>query len=105
MGLCIAWNFVFISDEHGMKAMRLYDTGVDGYESKGILISREMEGDFGGCVSKVLDSVKCHFELNTAIDDSDNAGDIDIYMSPNNLRKNVDPESDDTGWWHVLHID
>lgn len=43
VGLCIAWNFVFISDQHGMKAMRLYDTGVDGYESKGILISREME--------------------------------------------------------------
>lgn len=29
IGLCIAWNFVFISDQHGIKAMRLYDTGVD----------------------------------------------------------------------------
>ena len=105
IGLCIAWNFVFISDQHGIKAMRLYDTGVDWYESKGILISREMEGDFGGCVSKVLDSVKCHFELNTVISDSQDAGDIDIYMSPNNQWRNVDPESDSTGRWHVLHID
>ena len=64
-----------------------------------------MEGDFGGCVSKVLDSVKCHFELNTVISNSQDAGDIDIYMSPNNQWKNVDPESDSTGRWHVLHID
>ena len=104
-GLCIAWNFVFISDEHGIKAMRLYDTGIDWYEAKGILVSREMEWDFGGCVAKVLDEVLCHFELNPLIKNSDNAGDIDIYMSPNNKWKNVDPEADSTGWWHVLHID
>lgn len=29
VGLCVAWNFLFISDQDGIKAMRLYDTGID----------------------------------------------------------------------------
>lgn len=53
----------------------------------------------------MLDSVKCHFELNTIINSSQDAGDIDIYMSPNNQWRNVDPETNSTGRWHVLHID
>ena len=105
VGLCIAWNFVFISDEHGIKAMRLYDTGIDGYEKKGILISREMEGDYGGTISKMIDEIRLHFELNPLIASSQNAWDIDVYLSPNNSWKNVDPEIDDTGRWHVIHID
>lgn len=39
------------------------------------------------------------------INNSENAGSIDIYMSPNNKWKKADPESDSTGRWHVLHID
>ena len=103
--LCIYKNFVVVSDQQGIKMMRTYDTWVDGYESKGILISREMEWDYGGSVAKVIDEIRCHFELNPLIDDDDNAGDIDIYLSPNNKWRDVDPDRDDTGWWHVFHID
>lgn len=105
VGLCIAWNFVFISDEDWIKAMRLYDTGIDGYERKGILISREMEWDYGGTISKMIDELRLHFELNPLISSSQNAWDIDVYLSPNNSWKNVNPEIDDTGRWHVIHID
>ena len=53
--------------------MRLYDTGIDGYEKKGILISREMEGDYGGTISKMIDEIRLHFELNPLITSSQNA--------------------------------
>ena len=85
--------------------MRTYDTWVDGYESKGILISREMEWDYGGCVAKVIDEIRCHFELNPLISSSQDAGDIDIYLSPNNMWRDADPDRDSTGRWHVFHID
>lgn len=104
-GLCIYKNFVVVSDQDWLKMMRTYDTGVDGYESKGILISREMEWDYGGCVAKVIDEIRCHFELNPLISSSQDAGDIDIYLSPNNKWEDVDPDRDDTGRWHVFHID
>lgn len=42
-GLCVYKNFIVVSDQVGIKMMRTYDTGIDGYESRGILISREME--------------------------------------------------------------
>lgn len=109
--LCIGWNFVFISDEDWIKAMRLYDTGVDWYESKGILISREMEWDFGGCVAKLLDEVRCHYEFNNLKDNEwdyliNNGvlGEIDIYVSPNNTRQYSDPDIDDTWRYHVMHL-
>lgn len=112
VGLCIGWNFVYISDQEGIKAMRLYDTGIDGYEAKGILISREMEWDYGGCVAKIIDEIRCHFEMNNLKDDDwdylINGGDlgtIDVYLSPNNTRQYSDPTMDDTGWWHVMTLD
>ena len=111
VGLCIAWNFVFISDQYWLRAMRLYDTGVDWYEEKGILISREMEWDFGWCVAKIIDELRCHFELNNLRDedgdymvDEDDTGTIDIYLSPNNLWQFSDPEADPTGWYHVMTL-
>lgn len=111
VGLCIAWNFVFISDQYWLRAMRLYDTGVDWYEEKGILISREMEWDFGWCVAKIIDELRCHFELNNLRDedgdymvDEDDTGTIDIYLSPNNLWQFSDPEVDSTGWYHVMTL-
>jgi hypothetical protein len=32
-------------------------------------------------------------------------GEIDVYLSPNNLRQHADPEIDPTGWYHVMHLD
>lgn len=103
--LCIYKNFVVVSDQDGVKMMRTYDTGVDGYESRGILISREMEWDYGWCIAKMLDEVRCHYELNNIDDAEDNPWEIDIYVSPNNLWRNADPEADSTGRYKVMHID
>lgn len=103
--LCIYKNFVLVSDQSGLKMMRLYDTGIDGYEAKGILISREMEWSEWGCYAKILDEIRCHFELNNVDDAKYDPGSIDVYVSPNNLRRFSDPESDDTGRYHVMHLD
>lgn len=103
--LAICENFLYVSDKNWLHRMRLYDTWVDGYQSKWLLISREMEWTHWGCVAKMLDEIRCHFELNPLITDSQNAWDIDIYVSPNNTRKNVDPEADSTWWYKVMHID
>ena len=83
--------------------MRLYDTGVDGYQERGLLISREIEGNYGGCVAKMLDEIRCHFEFNNLT--SSDPGEIDIYVSPNNKRELYDPEVEDAGWIHVMHLD
>lgn len=53
----------------------------------------------------MIDEIRCHFELNPLISSSQDAGDIDIYLSPNNKWEDVDPDRDDTGRWHVFHID
>ena len=103
--LAICQNFVYVSDQNWLKRMRLYDTWVDWYQSQWLLISREMEGDYWWCISKMLEEVRLHFELNPLISSSQNAWDIDIYVSPNNTRRHVNPEIDDEWWYHVMHID
>lgn len=112
VGLCVAWNFVFVSDQDGIKAMRLYDTGVDWYQNRWLLVSREMEWDYGGCVAKIIDELRCHYEFNNLKDSQGDyllsvadLGEIDVYLSPNNLRQHADPEIDPTGWYHVMHLD
>lgn len=102
-GLAICQNFLYVSDREGVKRMRLYDTGVDGYQERGILISRELEGVEGGCVAKTLDEIRCHFEFNPLT--NSNPGTIEVYVSPNNRRELYDPEVDDTGWYKVMEID
>ncbi len=104
-GLAVCENYVYVSDSSWLYRMRLYDTWLDGYQSKWLLVSREFEWTHGGCIAKMLDDVRVHFELNPLINDSDNAGSIDIYVSPNNLRHNVDPEDDDSWRYKVMHID
>lgn len=103
--LAIQHNFLFVSDENWLHKMRLYDTWVDWYQSKWILISREMEWTHWWCVSKMLDEVRLHFELNPLVASDKNVWDIDIYVSPNNMWKRVDPTADSTWWYHVVHID
>lgn len=103
--LAICENFVYTSDTNWLHRMRTYDTWIDGYQQKWLLISREMEWKYGGCVSKMLDEVRLHFELNPLISNSQDAWDIDVYVSPNNMWKNVNPESDSTWWYKVMHID
>ena len=127
-GLAISKNFIYVTDANWIYRARLYDTWVDGYQEKGILISRELEGEYGGSITKMLEQIRLHFELNPLTNYN---GEIDVYVSPNNLWKTTDPKwkgfpddlrnfydlekSWDTwrdrkantyDWWfHVMHID
>jgi hypothetical protein len=48
----------------------------------------------------MLDEIRLNFELNPLTEDN---GQIDVYVSPNNLRRTTDPTSE--WWYHVMHID
>ena len=100
--VCENKGFLYVSDEDGCWKMRLYDTWVDGYQEKGVLISREFEGKEWGTVTKMLDEVRMNFELNPWTNYN---GSIDIYVSPNNLRKTTDSFNTSDNWHHVMHID
>jgi hypothetical protein len=63
-----------------------------------------MEGNYGGCICKILDEVRCHFEFNH-FTNSSSTGTLDVYVSPNNLRELYDPEVNSNGWIQVMHID
>ena len=106
-GVAISKNFLYVSDQNGIHKVRLYDTWVDWYQNKGILISRELEWEYGGCVTKMLDEVRLHYELLPEYLSSSGSGngDIDIYVSPNNQWEYHDPTVNDTWWYHVMHID
>jgi len=106
-GVAVCKNFLYFTDQNGIYKVRLYDTGIDWYQDKWILISRELEGDYGGCVTKMLDEVRMHYELLPEYQSSTGSGNgsIDIYVSPNNSWRNHDPESDSTWRRHVMHID
>lgn len=106
-GVAISKNFLYVSDQNGIHRVRLYDTWVDWYQDKGILISRELEWEYGGCVTKMLDEVRIHYELLPEYQSSSGSGnwDIDIYVSPNNQWEYHDPTVNSTWWWHVMHID
>lgn len=105
--IAISKNFLYVSDQNWIHRVRLYDTWIDWYQNKGILISRELEWDFGGCVTKMLDEVRMHYELLPEYQSSTGSWnwDIDIYVSPNNQWEYHDPTVNDTWWWHVMHID
>lgn len=109
--VAICKNFLYMTDENWIYKVRLYDTGVDWYQSQGTLISRELEWDFWGCVTKMLDEVRMHFELMPNYMSAGGAWNwsIDIYVSPNNVWQTTNPASgngDGSDWrWHVMHID
>ena len=56
--LCVNQNFCWVSDKDWIKVMRLYDTWVDWYQPKWILISREIEWDMWWALAKILDQVR-----------------------------------------------
>ena len=100
--VCEHKGFLYVSDKDGCWKMRLYDTWVDGYQDKGVLISREFEGKEWGTVTKMLDEVRMNFELNPWTNKN---WSIDIYVSPNNLWKTTDSFTTSDNWYHVMHID
>ena len=99
--VCFNQWFLYVSTEEGCYEMRAYDTWKDGYQEEWILISREYEGKEWGTITKMLDEIRLNYELNP---DTDDTWSIDIYVSPNNLWRGTDPETDE--WWYkVMHID
>lgn len=100
-GVCENKGFLYVSDQDWCWAMRLYDTWVDGYQSSWVLISREYEGKEWGTLTKMLDEVRLNFELNPL---TNNVWTIDIYVSPNNLRKSTSSFTESNGWYHAMSI-
>lgn len=103
-GVCENKGFLYVSTNDGCYAMRIYDTWVDGYQSKGVLISREYEGKEWGTLTKMLDEVRLNYELNP----SSNATSpwiINIYVSPNNLWTNTSAFTEANKWYRVMTID
>lgn len=100
--VCFNQWYIYVSDETWCWKMRAYDTWKDWYQTKWILISREYEGKEWGTVTKMLDEVRMNYELNPLTQEN---GSIDIYVSPNNLWVNTDPEYQPDWWYKVMHID
>ena len=99
--MCENKGFLYISDSDGCRAIRLYDTWIDGYQNSGILISREFEGKEWGTITKMLDEIRLNYEMNIL---SDKNGDIDVYVSPNNTWKSSTALTKENNWWHVMHL-
>lgn len=87
--LCENQGILYVSDSLGCRAMRLYDTWYDWYQSEWILISREFEGKEWGTITKMLDEIRLNFELNQ---ETNKNWEIAVYVSPNNKRKNTSPD-------------
>lgn len=100
--VCINQNFLLVSDNTGCWGVRIYDTWVDGYQESWILISREIEWEYGSTLTKILEEVRLWYEMNP---NTTGNWTIDVYVSPNNLWTSTNPIWDGSdGWYHVLHI-
>lgn len=100
-GLCENKGILYVSTEDWCYAMRLYDTWIDWYQQKWVLISREFEWREWGTVTKMLDEIRMNFELNPLTNYN---GTIDIYVSPNNLWKSTSSFTKANNWYHAMHI-
>ena len=88
-GVCFNQGFLYVSYQDNCYAMRAYDTWVDWYQSKWVMISREYEWKEWGTVTKMLDEIRLNYELNPAQWVGTNTWTIDLYVSPNNLWKST----------------
>lgn len=103
-GLCINKNVLYVSTTEWCWATRIYDTGKDWYTKQWVLISREYEGQYWWTVTKMLDEIRLHYELNplTVSGSQVQNGTIEIFVSPNNLWKSTDIVWDWTDWWYKV---
>lgn len=99
--VCENKGFLYVSYEDWCCAMRLYDTGKDGYQDQWVLISREFEGKEGGTVTKMLDEIRLNYEMNPLTNKN---WTIDVYVSPNNLWKDTHTFTEANNWYHAMHI-
>ena len=101
-GVCINQWILYVSTDEGCRAMRVYDTGYDGYQEDWVLISREFEWKEWGTITKMLDEIRLNYELNPHTDLN---WDIDIYVSPNNTWKSTSELTEANWWYKVMHIE
>ena len=104
-GVCENKGFLYVSDSDWCRAMRVYDTWVDWYNSTypWVLISREFEWKEWWTLTKMLDEVRLNYELNQNA--NNNVWTIDIYVSPNNLWKSTSSFTEANWWYHAMSID
>ena len=98
-GLCINKNILYVSTTEGCWATRIYDTGKNWYTKQWVLISREYEGQYWGTVTKMLDEIRLHYELNPLTSWN---WTIEIFVSPNNLWESTDIDWDGSDWWYKV---
>lgn len=101
-GVCINQWILYVSTDEGCRAMRVYDTGYDGYQDEWVLISREFEWKEWWTITKMLDEIRMNFELNPHTNLN---WTIDVYVSPNNTWKSTSSFTESNWWYHVMHID
>lgn len=103
-GLCINKNILYVSTTEWCWATRIYDTGKDWYTKQWVLISREYEWQYWGTITKMLDEIRLHYELNplTVSWSVVQNGKIEIFVSPNNLWKSTDIVWNGTDWWYKV---
>ena len=71
------------------------------YQEEWVLISREFEGKEWWTVTKMLDEVRVNYEMNPL---TNHNWDIDIYVSPNNLRRDSDPSWNNDYWFKAMEL-
>jgi len=102
--------YLYVSTADGCYAMRVWDTWIDHYQDKWVLISRELEWREWWTVTKMLDEARINFELNPNVRPSSYWSNtqpywtIDIYVSPNNLWKSTSEFTLANNWYHVISI-
>lgn len=99
-GLCINKNILYVSTTEWCWATRIYDTGKDWYTKQWVLISREYEGQYWGTVTKMLDEIRLHYELNPL--DWVQNWKIEVFVSPNNLWTSTDITWSGVTWWYKV---
>jgi len=99
-GLCINKNILYVSTTEGVWATRIYDTGKNWYTKQWVLISREYEGQYWGTVTKMLDEIRLHYELNPLPNVTNWT--IEIFVSPNNLWRSTDIVGNGSDWWYKV---
>ena len=89
-----------MSTTEGVWATRIYDTGKNWYTKQWVLISREYEGQYWGTVTKMLDEIRLHYELNPLPNVTNWT--IEIFVSPNNLWRSTDIVGNGSDWWYKV---
>lgn len=102
-GILIVNGFLIVSrSDNKIYQYRLTDTGNDYYMGQGLLIGRVQETEYGGMVTKWIQSIMAQYEFDQSIA-TGQLGKIEIYVATN--RKWSNPTTTDSWWKKVLTIE